>query len=483
MNLVDIGNELTCEFNTLYGQQWQNGDNMNKKLSICIPTYNRAHTLKYTLDSICQQIVGFENEIEICISNNASIDDTELVVMAYKERLPIKYHKMKENVYGLQNLNQTIEHMAQGDYVLMIGDDDIFINDGIKRLFKLITDFPYDYIYLNHTHKPFGSIKKIVDEAACTMQIISKECECYELSDKHIDKWEELLNFDGKCREANMLFIGNHLFKNGVWKIDEHLLKIKVEDREFDEDSLDYYYNLWSPQITTFARAMMGKECYYSGNPIVLQGMGENIDEMYSVRFLTFLQRWIDMYKEFGMDEKILQEYINYMDFHASERLANLMAHKRYLVEKYPMCLNYFSNNLSRSNLVVQLYDGFRNRTNDYFEQASTNMMARQIKQTINQTTGKVVLWGTGDVARNYINSSQELRNRIDYVVDGNIKLHGKRYELLNIPICAPDTLKNVDITFVVIASIKYEYEIIEYLKNEMKKNVKVFCSQGIIEI
>lgn len=316
---------------------------------------------------------------------------------------------------------------------------------------------------MNQTHKPFGTIKKIVEEASCTLQIVSKECECYEISDRHIKKWEELLNFDGKCREVNMLFIGNHLFKRGIWNVEENLLKIKVENREFDKDSFDYYYNLWSPQITIFAKVMMGKECYYSGNPIVLQGLGENMDEMYSIRFLTFLQRWIDMYKEFGMDEKIFQEYINYIDLHASERLANLMMYKRYLVEKYPMCLTCFSNNIYRSNLVIQLYEGFRNRTNDYFEQASANMMTRQIKQTISQIIGKVVLWGTGDVARNYINSSEVLRSHINYVVDGNTKFHGQNYELLNIPIGAPDSLKKIDIGFVIIASIKYEYEIMEY--------------------
>ena len=51
-------------------------------LSICIPTYNRAESLRTSL----QQYVsckGFDESIEIVISDNASTDDTRKVALEY----------------------------------------------------------------------------------------------------------------------------------------------------------------------------------------------------------------------------------------------------------------------------------------------------------------------------------------------------------------------------------------------------------------
>jgi glycosyltransferase involved in cell wall biosynthesis len=56
---------------------------MKPKLSICIPTYNRAQTLRETIDSILPQILGNFN-IEILISDNASTDDTPSIVCEYQ---------------------------------------------------------------------------------------------------------------------------------------------------------------------------------------------------------------------------------------------------------------------------------------------------------------------------------------------------------------------------------------------------------------
>ena len=48
------------------------------KLSICIPTYNRAYLLRNCLSSICECIPS-DLDFEVCISDNASTDDTVTV--------------------------------------------------------------------------------------------------------------------------------------------------------------------------------------------------------------------------------------------------------------------------------------------------------------------------------------------------------------------------------------------------------------------
>ena len=73
-------------------------------LSLCIPTYNRADTLKEALESICEQSeFNSTEEIEIIISDNNSSDHTESVcnhfVQLYGER--IKYFKNTTNIEDL----------------------------------------------------------------------------------------------------------------------------------------------------------------------------------------------------------------------------------------------------------------------------------------------------------------------------------------------------------------------------------------------
>ena len=48
-------------------------------ISICIPTYNRCFFLIDTLHDLFKQAIdlGVESQIEVCISNNASTDNTK----------------------------------------------------------------------------------------------------------------------------------------------------------------------------------------------------------------------------------------------------------------------------------------------------------------------------------------------------------------------------------------------------------------------
>ena len=60
---------------------------MNYELSICIPTYNRAEYLKEALDSIIKQINDTNRDkVEICISDNASEDNTKELIENYRKK-------------------------------------------------------------------------------------------------------------------------------------------------------------------------------------------------------------------------------------------------------------------------------------------------------------------------------------------------------------------------------------------------------------
>jgi abequosyltransferase len=102
-------------------------------LSICIPTYNRAEFLKDALDSILKQInTKNKDKVEICISDNASEDNTEELVNEYQKKspIPIIYHKNEKNMGADYNFLKVVE-IANGEYCWLLGSDDIIEESGI----------------------------------------------------------------------------------------------------------------------------------------------------------------------------------------------------------------------------------------------------------------------------------------------------------------------------------------------------------------
>ena len=95
-------------------------------ISICIPTFQRAAQLAPTLARVAQVITsaGWQERTEICLSDNASGDDTPAVIAAFQPLgIVVKKFRQKENTGFARNL-QTVARMAEGEYLLFQGDDD-----------------------------------------------------------------------------------------------------------------------------------------------------------------------------------------------------------------------------------------------------------------------------------------------------------------------------------------------------------------------
>lgn len=100
------------------------------KLSICIPTYNRAAFLQKLLIHF-KNNVKFEFPFEIVVSDNASTDATQAVVEDFiGQGLPIRYYRRTTNGGGWPNLANAFLH-AKGEYATYLADDDLPIFEGI----------------------------------------------------------------------------------------------------------------------------------------------------------------------------------------------------------------------------------------------------------------------------------------------------------------------------------------------------------------
>lgn len=123
-------------------------------LSVAIPTYNRAETLRRQLQSLLGQIVGCQEDIEIVVSDNASSDSTRSVVDEMRQHFPVlKYVRNAQNLGLLQNVDRAAR-ACEGDYVWFVGDDDVLMPFALETVVNTIRsawtqDDPAAFILLN----------------------------------------------------------------------------------------------------------------------------------------------------------------------------------------------------------------------------------------------------------------------------------------------------------------------------------------------
>jgi glycosyltransferase involved in cell wall biosynthesis len=99
------------------------------KITIAIPTFNRAVLLGQTIDSVLKQSYV---SIEIIVSDNCSTDNTSEVVAAYRDKR-IVYFRQAENLGMVGNWNFCLQQ-ATGEYFLLLSDDDLLEENSIESL-------------------------------------------------------------------------------------------------------------------------------------------------------------------------------------------------------------------------------------------------------------------------------------------------------------------------------------------------------------
>jgi len=116
-------------------------------LTIAIPTYNRAACLRELLSMLADQLRN-EARVELIISDNASPDETPIVVKEFISRgLQVRYIRNTQNVGSDANFLQCFEQ-ARGKYVWLFSDDDLIVPGGVAKVLTYCAVADYDLIWL-----------------------------------------------------------------------------------------------------------------------------------------------------------------------------------------------------------------------------------------------------------------------------------------------------------------------------------------------
>lgn len=100
---------------------------MSEKVSIVVPTFNRANVIERALRSILKQTYS---DYEVIVVDDGSTDDTESVVAAMEDTR-IRYISLPEN-QGVAHARNVGIQEAQYDYIAFLDSDDEWLPDKLR---------------------------------------------------------------------------------------------------------------------------------------------------------------------------------------------------------------------------------------------------------------------------------------------------------------------------------------------------------------
>ena len=122
-------------------------------LTIAIPTFNRAGYLEQNLEQLRSEMTGVpETAVEILVSDNCSPDSTPQVVEnARAAGLRIEYIRNESNLGWGPNFAQCFT-LARGNFVLLLGDDDLLVDGALQLLLDRLVRHQYGVVSV----RPYG---------------------------------------------------------------------------------------------------------------------------------------------------------------------------------------------------------------------------------------------------------------------------------------------------------------------------------------
>jgi len=111
---------------------------MNKPIvSIGMPVYNGGAFIRHALESILSQSFS---DFELIISDNASDDDTAVIVSECQQQDDrIRYVQQSTNIGPIGNFNYVLNE-ARADYFIWVAADDLWDEDWLKVLFNNMSE-------------------------------------------------------------------------------------------------------------------------------------------------------------------------------------------------------------------------------------------------------------------------------------------------------------------------------------------------------
>ena len=283
-------------------------------LSICIPTRNRARHLENCIHSLISAQMHSESSFQICISDNNSSDNTASIVQQAPTRLNIKYNKHSANVGFARNLLKVVS-MADGEYVWVIGYDDLLMPYAVSMLNRLIDKHPLvDFFYINSYE---------LNTNYLTQHPHPFDTSTFPKPMKKFSTWQaegempflDLINPDISFDFLGGIFLS--VFRKQNW--DQYINVL--DSKAILDDRIQSHFDNTFPQIKIYAHAFRASTAYFNSTPLIVSLFGSATREwapMYplvrSVRLIQALREYrsngLSFWKYYYCKNRALEHFL-----------------------------------------------------------------------------------------------------------------------------------------------------------------------------
>lgn len=128
-------------------------------ISVVMPVYNTEKFLSEAVDSLIDQSIGFEKNIQIIFVNDGSTDKSESICKSYKDKYPDNVVYLSQKNSGVSSARNLGLQKVKGKYVNFLDSDDKWEKDALKKL--------YDFLEMNGDKTDAAvARKKLFDDAS-----------------------------------------------------------------------------------------------------------------------------------------------------------------------------------------------------------------------------------------------------------------------------------------------------------------------------
>lgn len=104
-----------------------------------MPVYNTETYLEEAIESIINQTIGFEKNIQLILVNDGSKDNSEEICLKYKEKYPENIVYIKQENAGVSSARNKGMEYIEGEYVNFLDSDDKWNLDAFQKIEQFLS--------------------------------------------------------------------------------------------------------------------------------------------------------------------------------------------------------------------------------------------------------------------------------------------------------------------------------------------------------
>ncbi len=281
-------------------------------LSICVPTFNRADRLRVALDALLPDTENCGGQVEVLVSDNASDDNTRHVIEDFSRRHSLRTFRNDTNLGPIRNTVQLATEMASGEYIWILGDDDLVVPGAVPRVVEAIRTHPeFDAFYLNFriARYPDHWPERAHGGYSGPYDAVVNQDETLRVQ----PRWEELVRPENWM--ATQVYC--HVLRKNIW--DDYW--------RGRSPGIPYSHARWTwPHTFMIAESMAGKSCIYVGDPVltIFEG-GQSWNREIARVVLLRIPELLTFYSQIGVPPDNIAAYRQAMRRSTQIHLANIL--------------------------------------------------------------------------------------------------------------------------------------------------------------